>query len=71
MDAKEAELKGPKFCSVREDRHPPAQTLTSTVQAGGLIGVNQVTSEAKDKLSDAAEIMKDKANKVIDGLKDD
>ena len=32
---------------------------------------DQVTSEAKDKLSDAADGIKDKANEVIGGLKDD
>ena len=32
---------------------------------------DQVTSEAKDKLSDAAESIKDKASKVIGSLKGD
>lgn len=32
---------------------------------------DQVTSDAKQKVSDAAEGIKDKANEVIGGLKDD
>ena len=63
-----AENKGQDFAGTAKEKVGEAVGNDDLKNEGK---ADQVTSEAKDKLSDAADGIKDKANEVIGGLKDD